>query len=512
MMGNSKQDVSKQLMDDVALPVGVKMTSGRSFKRTALASAIALSCGLSSVVVHADTLPRNKFRMVLDDVISSEPDTVAQNEFDGRLPVQGLIQSDPDPLLIELEERYAALPPMHMAVEERPETMLAVNPTEAFRDRLKELTTNVSRFTPRIRTYVRYDDFHENDIYGPRDYSTLLVAVNPTFRYEKTQRKWSLRALYDYERGEYFLDNDEPTNDHHLDVKFNYRLTRGNEITVSALVEDTHDRVTTDPIQDFDSSVEGENLDYTRALVNINYSNGTMRDRSRYKVYLFNEASDLNSSTNFVGSEYELDRNGIGGEYTWQIRKQLSLVGQVRYHDFDYRVKYRDNTQYRALVGTSLVLGRRIRADIRVGYEQKTFDYSQFSDDTIGKPVWRASALWALRRNTTLALESGREIFELVTVDSPVDTSRFQVQDWIRTRWKERWSSNFHTEATFVYRTTDFEGRDNDDDAIQVIATAIYQATNKLELALDAAYTREKSDFGADLIRRTFTFRTDLKL
>ena len=109
-------------------------------------------------------------------------------------------------------------------------------------------------------------------------------------------------------------------------------------------------------------------------------------------------------------------------------------------------------------------------------------------------------------------MESGRDIYEFANFDSPIDTDIFSVQNWLKTAWKQNWTDSLVTETSYTYRNTDFEGRDNEEDASQVALSAIYQATNRLSVALDSAYTHQKSKIGTSLIRRTFTFRTDYSL
>jgi hypothetical protein len=172
---------------------------------------------------------------------------------------------------------------------------------------------------------------------------------------------------------------------------------------------------------------------------------------------------------------------------------------------------FRDNNQYRALVGTDVILGRRIRAKLRVGYEQKSFDKSA-NGSTFGKPVWQGSLEWALRRKSSVRVETGREIFELATVNTPVDTEKFNVQEWIRAVWRERWTDKLLTETSYTYRDTSFRGRNEQESGEQFLISAVYQVSSKLKLAFDGGYTREDSSFGTNLKRRTFTFRTDYSL
>jgi hypothetical protein len=208
---------------------------------------------------------------------------------------------------------------------------------------------------------------------------------------------------------------------------------------------------------------------------------------------------------------YDLKKTGVGGSYTWRVKRQMSLVAEGRYSQFDYDLAFRDNNYYRALVGTDMIIGRRIRAILRVGYAEKTFDKST-SGNSFGEPVWSGRLEWDLRRKTSILLETGREVYELATINRPIDASKFNIQDWVRTAWAERWTDRFSTRTSYNYRNTSFKGRDNNEDAQQLVVSAIYQAGSQLQFSLDGAYTRKEDDLGEDLSRRTITFRTDYTL
>lgn len=486
--------------------------------KTALAASICLAVGS----VQADMDQRSKLRLVLNDEISSKPALASSMQASNqRLAVDVLIQSHPDPLLTELESRYQSLPPIDQAIEQFPERYIAAVPlTQQLANGAIQVASNVAAFVPRVRTMVRYDSIDginqptpgENpDTPRRRNYSTVLATVNPTFEYNTANRKWAVNATYDYERGRYYNDRDSEINDHILNAKWSMKLDRGNEIEVSTLIEDTDDRNNIDPIEDFDSALESAGLDYRRYLVNLLYRNGTLRDRSRYDLYVFDERSALKADDLFDNG-YDLDRVGFGGMYAWQLRRQLSLVAEGRYQDFDYARDFRDNHQFRALVGTDLIFGRRLHANLRIGYEEKSFTNSSLPNDSLREPVWEGMMQWALRRSTSVKLETGREIFDLANVSDPFQVGRFNVQDWVRTAWNERWNEKFSTQASYTYRDTDFKNRDNGEIAEQFVLTAVYELSNRFKVAFDSAYTIESTDLGADVDRRTFTLRSDYLL
>ncbi len=187
-----------------------------------------------------------------------------------------------------LEKKYQALPPFTETQDSVAERYIveATTPQKMLAG-VTSFAGNVSQFMPTISSSVRYDDINESGQFfdsagNPvgRDYTTVLATVNPTFMYEKEQRKWRLKATYDYEQGRYFADSTSGIKDHTVDIDWTMRLNRGQELNVSTIYQDTHDRETKDPIEDFDSALESGQLDYNRALVNLMYRNGTIRDRS----------------------------------------------------------------------------------------------------------------------------------------------------------------------------------------------------------------------------------------
>lgn len=492
--------------------------------KTAMAAAISLSCASA----HADAVPRSNFRLTLDDEISSRIDAPSPPTFDGRLAFEALIQSHPDPLYAELEKRYQALPPFTETLEDIPERyIIEASTPERMLASVKGTATDLSRFVHSVRSSVRYDDIDwqnnlDSDNPNPsrNDYSTALAVVNPAFEYEADRRKWRIKARYDYERGRYLTGDRSDVSDHMVNVNWTMRLNRGNELRLLTLMEKSHNRETENPIQDFNSALEFDDLNYDRTLVKLAYRRGTQRDstsgirtsryRTRYELYLTHEQSDLNSDDAFDGG-YELNRVGLGGSYSWQMRKQLALVAEAKYEDFDYDSQYRDNNHFQALVGTDMIIGRRIRANLRLGYEQKEFSEAQ-GNNSFGEPIWRGMMEWALRRRTSVKVETGRDIYELATVEHPIDTSKFNVQNWVRTAWKESWSDNLSTEASYTYRGISSGDDNNDGNAHQFLLSAAYQVNSRLRLALDGAYTTQKHDINGDLKRRTLTFRTDYSL
>ena len=488
----------------------------RAVRLPVVKTALATGISLALATAQASVSPAGKVRLTLNDEISSRTDKTADS-FAGRVEVNGLIQSHPDPVLTELEERYRALPPLDYASEEIPERFIAgPTPTERVMGTVRNITSDVAGFIPSIKSSVRYDAISDKqpgtDNSNPvrQSSSTAIATINPTFLYEADTRKWKLRAQYDYERSRYAIDRSASINDHVLDADWTLRLDRGNEFAVSARIENTHDRRTKDPILDFNSSLESQDLSYDRKLVNVRYRNGAREDRSRYEVYLFTEEASLDADELFGGG-YKLDRIGVGGTWAWRLRRQFSLLAEARYHDFDYNLAFRDNDHFRALFGGEMLLGRRLRANLRLGIEEKNFDQS-ITDDAFHETVWRGLVEWALRRRTSVKLETGRDIYELATVDRPIDVDKFNIQQWLRTEWQERWTDKFATQTSYTIRETDFKGRDGGETAQQLLVSGIYQATSRLKIALDGAYTRQETDFGAETSRRTFTVRTDFAL
>jgi hypothetical protein len=495
----------------LASPAG----QGKTIARTTIATAVSLTLLPMAAEAAAD---RAKFRLQLDDVISSEFNEVVESDFDGRLAMTGLIQSHPNPLYISLEERYAALPPFTHATEDVPEQYIVeATVGEKLTEGVRGIAEDASAFIPQISSYVRVDDVRDTGRSGPEGpddsngrHQTLLASVNPTFRYQKEQRKWHLTATYDYERGQYFHDRKATIQDHSLDVNWTRRLSRGSEFTVTSLYQDTHDRDTRDAIVDFNSNRDPDDLDYNRLLVNLNYRKGTKRDRSRYDVYYFKELSELDHTMSLDDS-YELDRDGIGARYTWQARRQIALVAEAKYSDFDYNLAFRDNDHHRIVAGTDMILGRRIRANLRAGYEQKSFDIAG-ANDSHDDFVWEASIDWAMRRKTNLQLETGKEIFEFVGLRETESAEMFNVHKWVRAAWKERWSDKVNTSLSYTYRENEAALENYSDRAYQAVASVIYHVSDNLRFALDGAYTHESTAFGASSSRRTLTFSTNYSL
>ena len=138
---------------------------------------------------------RSSIRLALDDEISSRP-AAAAGPSDGRLVVNTLIQSHPDPEFAAFERRYQALPPFTEATEEVPAPYIALASRPVV-DGFKATAAAVVPFVSNIRTQVRTDDVREKselDRNGERrlrNYTTTLATVAPSFEYqqENTGRK-----------------------------------------------------------------------------------------------------------------------------------------------------------------------------------------------------------------------------------------------------------------------------------------------------------------------------------
>lgn len=443
------------------------------------------------------------FRLVMDDAISSRDGQVASGS-DGskgkRMPVEGLVQSHPDPVFVALQERYRALPPFTQAEEEAAEVHVGKASAMAqLVEGMWELADGASGLVADIKTSVRYDDRHDET-----GHTTTLATVNPGFQYQLQARKWKVQADYDYVRGQYFMDRNDPTNDHTVDLSWTYRPVRGRELSLSTLYARTHDRSNNDPIKDFDSALDPPDADHNRHQVELRYKHGTLRDRTRLEAYALAEKVSFDADGVY---DYDLNRNGFGGSYTWQMHRQLALVGEMRYLDFDYDEANRNYSHSRYLTGTDIILGRRLRAKMRIGYDSVD---SQQGEDT-SEPVWSGMVEWALRRNSFLRLESGRELFDYGSLyASDPGGGDIIEQDWVRTSWKERWTRRLSTEASFTHRQIDGEARD--EDANQLLVSANYQFTERLRFAVDAAYTQMDRTFEDNFSRRTLTFRADYSL
>jgi hypothetical protein len=481
------------------------------------AQAITVSVGMADAC--ANTLSLDKIRLTLTDEISSRVDSPV-TKFEGRLIIDGLIQSHPHELYVQLEEKYQALPPFTQAKDAIAERYIVEATTsEKMFAGVTSIAGNLSNFVPTIRTSIRYDDLHEKDNQLDPDgntidfdYSTVLAVVNPTLIYETGRRKWTLNASYDYEKGQYFRDDDSTFTDHLVNVNWDRRLNRGRQLSVAMLYQNTHDRGTTeDSIVDFDSTLDRNLQSYLSKRVTLAYRKGTSRNRTRYNAYLFKENSTADHE-GLQASNYDLDQTGVGGQYAWRIRRQMALVVEGRYLQSDFRLSNRDNTHFRSAIGADTSVGRRIQTSFRVGYAEKTFDKS-INGDSFGELVWNGELQWDLRRNTSVQMGTGRKIYELTAFDEPSDVSKFNIDNFIRAEWAERWTDRLSTNTSYTYRGTSYEGREGNERGQQWIVSAIYQVHRKLRFAIDAAYTMiKKDDLSGDISRRTFTFRTDYSL
>lgn len=436
----------------------------------------------------------------------------------GHLAVNDVNPSQDDERQAQMEEKYQTLAPFDQAkpvVATRP--IAKTTTSEKMLAGAKTIANNITKFVPHIRSSVRYDDIRETndplEATGNRtdtDYSTVLASINPTFVYETRRRKWELKAQYDYGKAKYFVDDDRSITDHRLKVNWARRLNPGQRLNVEMLYQDTHDRNTTDPIQDFDSALDSSLQEYDRNRITLTYLNGTIRSRTRYEAFVFQE----NSNTDYEdrpASAYDLTRSGIGGQYEWRIKRQVSIVAEGRYDIYDYALDTRDNTLFIATIGADVSKGRRIRAKLRVGYAEKNFDES-LGGDSFSEPVLSGTLEWDLRRTTSVEMETGRGIYELPTFDRPNDTSKFNIQNWVGATWSEQWSSKLRTRTSYTYRFTTFEGRAGNEDAQQLLVSTVYDFRRNLTFAIDTAYTKIEDDLRDDTSRRTITLRTDYRL
>ena len=491
---------------------------GQTARPCLLRSALAIAVSVGIADTYANTPSVDKIRLTLNDEISSRVDSPAPI-FKGRLAINALIQSHPHELYVQLEEKYQALPPFTQATEAIAERYIveATNPEKMFAG-VKSVARNLSQFVPTVRTSIRYDDIHEKNNRLALDgnpietgYSTVLAIINPTFVYETGRRKWTLNARYDYEEAQYFLDDDLTASDHLLNVTWDRRLNRGQQLSVAMLYQNSHDRKTSeDTIVDFDSGLDQNLENYNRTRVSLMYQNGTPRNRTRYEAYLFRENSATNYE-NLQASSFDLDQTGVGGQYAWQVRRQIALVAEGRYIQSDFPLGTRDNTHFRSVIGADMAIGRRIRTSFRVGYAEKTFDMS-IADNSFSEPVWNGKLEWDLRRNTSVQMETGRKIYELATLNQLNDASKFNIHNWIGAAWAQQWTDKLSTNTSYTYRDTSYEGREGNEGAQQLIISAVYQARRNLKFAIDTAYTMIKDDLGEDISRRTFTLRTDYSL
>lgn len=469
-------------------------------KKATLAAAISLATGVSC----AEAAPRGKIRLELNDVISSRPEVTRIDAGDKRIAFNGLIQSHPDPLYLALEKRYQALPPFTAAFEEIPDQLIAeASFSERLSEGLRDVRDEIPAYMPRISSSIKYDDSTGAEPGEQR--STTLAMINPTFEHAWEQRKWQLAATYDLEHNQSYGDLTDSFTNHSAKLDWALKINRQSELRVSSTLASTHDQELKDPILDFDSATQSDDLQQDRYLLNLSYRRGTERDRTRYNVFYTTEWLDVEDNNS---SDYSIDRHVLGGSYTWQAKKQLALVAEGRVEDADSTLSFRANNHYQALAGPDVVFGRRIRARLRMGYESKRFD-DALSGNSFGEPIWRGGLEWALRRSTSVSLETGREIYELASIDEKVDTSAFNVRDWVKTTWNEQWSSRLKTSASYTYRENSVFGAapGNEEAAQQLILSAVFRFTDKLRFAIDSAFTRE-----SDSRRRTFTLRTDYSL
>ena len=482
-----------------------QITTGPVLRVNRKALTVAIALCLPSLPALAD----NQIRLALDDVITNRAEEAATtSSSDERIAVHGLIQSHPDPLMAQLEKRYQALPPFTETTEETPEQYIAEASVR------EKLTNGVSRFMPRIRSSIHYEDGSsstgspQGTPTGRNSYTNAIAAVNPTFEYQQPISNWRLQAIYDYERKQYFIDSTEATSNHNANLNFTRKLRRGNELTVNPRIIRTHDRTSNDPIDESRDTTEADFLHTTYAL-NFAYKQGTLKDRSRLQLNSFNERSVLDVSDPV--RDWKLTRHGVNAKYTYQFRRQLGAVGELEYYDADYNQDVRDNQNLRYLAGMDVMFSRKLRTQFRFGFEERTFDQS-VNDDSIRISVWEGSAEWAIRRRTSLGMEINRSFYELPSGPDPIDTGLYNVQDWIAARWNERWTDRLSTEVAIVHRKLDQQGSGIENTANQLMLSATYSVSNKLKLSFDTNITRERENFGGDFSDNSFTLRTDYAL
>jgi len=361
--------------------------------------------------------------------------------------------------------------------------------------------TLFSRVDRQLRTYLRSDSINKK---GTRSDSLVLVA-NPYFSLDLQQPRWSLRNQYALESGKYVNGNNDSFLNHELDSAFNWRMDKGDQLTVGVVYRDWNNRRTRQIIEDFNAGLVGS-FSHKSLGVNGTWNHGIRQNRLSYVVKAGTENTRVASDEEDFG--YNLDNRRFSATGYWRVKRRMTVLFDSRYQTFDYADR-NDGSQYFLAPGIEIANRRRIAARVVAGYQSKETDNALHK---FGGFFWNIDLTWRPKKQTTLAFQSARELLDVSARSAEISDGEFGVQDYAKVQWQQDWTQKVSSDMAFTYQQRDFQGVSRNGDAYQVLIGTKYKLSPGLTIRGDGTYTNQQAEGASAYDRWTLTLSADMKL
>jgi hypothetical protein len=373
----------------------------------------------------------------------------------------------------------------------------------------RESNRVLSTLEPRVAVLLQHDN---NVFLSSRDeQSEQLAIVRPMLNYHHKRRKSVLDVNYMLETGKYFDIASEDYTDHYLDSDWVRNLSTRKKLRVQGQYVNSHQRRYLASTNDFRDALVGNSANFEDMQIGFGYAHGNRLDRSRMELRGYSQWIRLDESGPGL-SRSDRDVKGITYGYFWHLRRRLSVFAEGRYKSFDYKEQIRDSSQTRIVVGSELRLRKRVSATVRIGYENKDYDRlsSLQSRADYGDAVWDFSIHWRPRPNTTIEIETVKDLIEVEQTGLSL-SGVYAVRKNMGIDWTQAWSSRLSSLVTIRFYLDDVQGTEREDELRWFRMGATYAVMQKLHVSVDAAHESRKFRLWPDADRSMITLKAEYR-
>jgi len=190
-----------------------------------------------------------------------------------------------------------------------------------------------------------------------------------------------------------------------------------------------------------------------------------------------------------------------------KVMPRTSLLLETRLRDIDYKDDIisgnRDSEDMRYFVGVQWEATAKTTGSVRVGYQDKTPDFSGHKD--FNATTWEMDVVWSPRSYSTLELIAYRGAEDSGDALTYVDTHFFAAQ------WNHNWSTRFSTAVFARTETQEYQGFTRDDDISAWGFSASYLAREQIKLNGEYKYEdRDSNIAGLDYRRGVVLFGAEI--
>lgn len=306
---------------------------------------------------------------------------------------------------------------------------------------------------PGVEVKLQHDDNIANTQFNEQSSGILIVTPTLAATLLDGVNEYTMQA--GVSGGRYFSSSIDDYVDAYASGQAKMEFTDQHRVQLDAEFIDSHDQRGTG-VFDASGETQEEPTEYRIADLSGYYEFGARSTAARIRLgagFMQKDYSNLESITQFR----EFNKTSLSAAFYYDTGAFTSLVAEfqrddIRYDRVDIDRGSRDNLDARYMVGIDWQATALTSGELRIGYQNKTFD-NPLREDFSGLS-WEAAVSWQPLSYSTVTIETGRKARDPDLQGDVIKESRHGAG------WEHEWSTDMQSELLVGYVRSDYKGVD----------------------------------------------------